>query len=329
MIKPVAVLISDVHYSVPTLKLADAAMRQAITTANELCVPLIVAGDLHDTKANLRGECVNAMLETFSRHRNVIKYVLRGNHDAINEKSKEHSLNFLRNEVILIDIPRQGPCGYLIPYHYDPDELRVYLKTIPKGSTIIMHQGITGSKSGDYIQDKSAILPEDVAGLRVISGHYHARQTISLPDGGQWDYVGNPYTLTYGEANDPPKGFQILMSDGSLKFVPTNLRKHIVVETDVAGLEIYRFTGSRPNKDDLLWVKITDTRENLSALSRKKVSEILNIESFKLDLIPIDTKSQIATKNLTQGSLLDSLIDSLTNTSDDRKVRLKDKWKTL
>ena len=64
---PVAILISDVHYNINTLKLADAAMQMAIDEANKLSVPLIVAGDLHDTKANLRGECVNAMLSTFSK----------------------------------------------------------------------------------------------------------------------------------------------------------------------------------------------------------------------------------------------------------------------
>lgn len=65
--KPEAVLISDIHYNIQTLPLADAAVNMAITKANQLGVPLIVCGDLHDTKANLRGECVNAMLETFSR----------------------------------------------------------------------------------------------------------------------------------------------------------------------------------------------------------------------------------------------------------------------
>ena len=59
---PTAVLISDVHYSLQTLPLADKVMRMAIDKANSLGVPLIVAGDLHDTKANMRAECVNAMI---------------------------------------------------------------------------------------------------------------------------------------------------------------------------------------------------------------------------------------------------------------------------
>src|SRR5882757_6401470 len=98
MSRPTAVLISDVHYNVHTLKLADAAVRMAVAKANELNVPLIVAGDLHDTKANVRGEWINGMRDTFKLVTKVVGwngedikrvYILRGNHDAINEKSAE------------------------------------------------------------------------------------------------------------------------------------------------------------------------------------------------------------------------------------------------
>lgn len=346
MPKPIAVLISDVHYSLPTLQLADAAMRMAIDKANNLKVPLIVCGDLHDTKANLRGECMNAMINTFQQCK-IPPYVLRGNHDSINEKSTEHSLGFL--EAVHYgskdyDCPEEYPelivkTGeyntfihdlnlHFIPYEHDVNELRAYLKAMPKGSTLIMHQGIEGSNSGDYIQDKSAINPQDVAGMRVISGHYHTRQTIKLPGDGIWDYVGNPFTLNYAEANDPPKGYQILMSDGSLEFMPTNLRKHVVFEGTMSSLE-YDMPGLGLT-DDLAWVKIKDKRENL-ILGKAEVAKRLKFQiPFRLDLIPTDSKTQADMRlNLSQGPLLDYLIDSLTNTSDEQKTRLKQTWKDL
>lgn len=325
MSKPTAVLISDVHYSLPTLKLADAAMRMAIAKANELDVPLIVAGDLHDTKANLRGECVNAMIETFELCETGC-IVLRGNHDALNEKSKEHSLNFLIRvgTATVLDAPTKYRGLYLIPYHYDPDELRVYLKTLPTGSTLIMHQGLKSSNSGDYTQDKSAISKDDVSGFRVISGHYHNRQTISLPNGGSWDYIGNPYTLTYGEANDPPKGFQILMEDGALEFIPCNLRSHRVWNMDTT------LGGNFESHDgDLLQIKITGTHEELSNITRARVQKAIGIEHFRLDLIPLDTTTKIIEKPRGNSELLDGLIDSLSNTSESKKARLKELWRAL
>lgn len=335
--KPVAVLISDIHYNINTLPLADAALRQAVNKANELRIPLIIAGDLHDTKANLRGECVTAMIATLDGVKHDC-YILVGNHDRINEKSVYHSLTFLDRpklnvitEIFVAPIAVSDSFIYLIPYHHDPDDLRGNLSRIPKGSTLIMHQGLEGSNMGDYIQDKSAINHEDVENFRVISGHYHARQDIKTGPNGLWSYIGNPYTLGWGEANDPPKGFQILMDDGSLQFVPTNLRKHIVYEQTVEQLYDAFNVPPKVNKGDLLWIKVTGTKEDIQKLTKWDIGETLGYSEsdFRLDLIPLDTITKTAASSIekTQPELLDSFIDSISNTSDDRKVRLKALWR--
>jgi DNA repair exonuclease SbcCD nuclease subunit len=346
--KPKAVLIADVHYSLPTLQLADAAMRQAIVSANTLDIPLIVAGDLHSTKANLRGECVNAMLETFATCK-TLTCIIRGNHDAVNEKSSENSLNFLAKEynaeeeapeILVVNSPRflndlgamQGMSIHLIPYHHDVAQLRSYLNKVDKGSTIIMHQGLQGANLGDYVQDKSAITHDDVKDFRVISGHYHARQDIKTgrPQKGAvglFSYIGNPYTLTFGEANDPAKGYQILMDDGTLQFVPTNLRKHVVIEID-ADKPTPPLTPV--NHEDLVWVKIKGSREELASINKTFVQSRLELPGcFKLDLIPTDSATQAPSqaRTMTKDALLDSLIDSATPGIAQRE-RLKQLWRT-
>lgn len=256
--------------------------------------------------------------------------VIVANHDRINEKSKEHSLEFIRYQARLITEPTYiENIGYILPYYHDPQELRSYLKTLPPKSTIIMHQGLIGSNQGDYIQDKSAITKDDVAGFRVISGHYHQRQTIDLPDGGKWDYIGNPYSLNYGEANDPPKGFQILMDDGSLEFVPTNLRKHIVIDNYISEMVAIPYIHEA---GDLVWFKLRGTKQEIASVTKQLVADNYGIEDgFRLDLIPIDSTTQAPAnkKELNQGELVDALIDSDTNTSDETKTRLKDLWKGL
>ncbi len=342
MSRPIAVLTSDVHYNLQNLPLADAAMRQAIGKANELNVPLVVAGDLHDTKANLRGECIKAMRHTMRKAKHK-PFVLVGNHDKINEKSKDHALHFLGRLVHLIAEPQftnelcvNHKSVWLIPYQSEPNEFIKALAPIDSGSCVIVHQGCQGSKSGDYIQDKSAISSELVSRFRVISGHYHTRQdirTLEHKEGeiGCWSYIGNPYTLTYGEAQDPPKGFQILMSDGALEFVPTNLRKHVVMEVSIPMYDrlLCDWRGRNVRDDDLLWLKFSGTREDLAKVTRERLAAILGMP-FRLDLIPSDTTSDIQqTTSLTQGPLLDSLIEALPNTSDERKLRLKETWKGL
>lgn len=342
-------MISDVHYNLQTLPVADAAMRRAIDVTNDMKVPLVVCGDLHDTKANLRGECVNALLAVFSSL-NTDAYILRGNHDSVNERSEDSSLSFLDREALredgevvcrtVVNRPNffnklgaiDGKSIHLIPYQHDPNAFRAYVKKIDKGSTIIVHQGLTGTAMGDYIQDKSAINPEDVAGFRVISGHYHTRQTRQLPGGGVWNYVGNPYTLSYGEANDPAKGYQILMSDGSLRFVPTNLRKHVVVEInyDLSPTNHPKLPAYAPG--DIVWVKAFGRGETVRQLSKATVAQDLGLLwDFRLDIIPTDSPAQVtrAQQDLSGGSLLDSLIDGLPDSSDERKTRLKSLWKDM
>ena len=306
-------------------------MRLAIVKANSLSVPLIIAGDMHDSKANLRGECVNAIIKTIQECATP-PYILVGNHSRINERAPEHALHFLAPYSNLIDtcLPIPAIKAIAIPYHHDPDELRAYLKKAPKGSTLIMHQGIEGSDGGDYIQDKSAINHEDVAGMRIISGHYHNRQTIDLPEGGRFDYIGNPYTLTYGEAKDLPKGFQVLYNDGSLEFVPTNLRKHIVIEHDLSHGNATMPINANPG--DLIWVKLTGSKEQLASYKKHDVADIFDIEgAFRLDLIPLikNTQKQEVSVSSKPHEILDSLIDSASNTSDNRKIAIKSLWRSL
>lgn len=347
MTKPVAVIINDVHYNINTLEVADKAMRQAINCANDLGVTLVVAGDLHDTKANIRGECVNAMQKTFALA-NTAVFILRGNHDALNEKSSEHSLGFLSAYADIVTAPRKlsdleamfGDPGILIPYHHDPEELKAYLKTLPKGSRLIMHQGVLSSKAGHYIQDKSALSTECFADFRVISGHYHERQDIKCgrPRKGHvglFTYTGNPYTLTFAEANEE-KGFHVLYDDGSLEFKPTNLRKHVTAEIAFEQLDewIGKMVNNHIKPNDILWVKIIGTREQLSTLNKVKVTSTLGLkQDYRLEFLPQTPVSEIGDIDIksisAQPELLDDLIGSLTNVSDEQKKRLQSIWKDL
>ncbi len=344
MIRPIAVLISDVHYDLSTLSVADNAMRQAIDKSNSLEVPLIVAGDLHNSKAQMRAECVNAMLATFAEAHTPV-FILRGNHDSINERSDVSALAFLErwpvedeynsiSPITVVDSPRfindvalNGRSLQLIPYQHDTEAFKACVGQIDKGSLLIVHQGLKEALPGEYIQDKSAVSLKDVVGYRVASGHYHARQTIE-----NWSYLGNPYSLSFGEASDPPKGFSMLMSDGSLEFVPTNLRKHVVVELKPDGSQWHLTESARPVDGDLVWVKVRASALRLSQIEKEELGVQLGIPGpFRLDLIPDiveTTAEQEQVDSLPQGELLDAMIDSLPNDNTE-KNRLKTLWKEL
>ena len=329
MSKPIAVITGDIHYNLQNLELADAATRMAIKTANELQVPFIANGDTTDQKALLRAECVNAMINTFKTAQ-VTPYINIGNHCKINAKSNAHALNFLAPYAIIVDEPSYfDKLGvYIIPYNDDIREIRKFLADILHGQILIMHQGLKSSNSGHYIQDHSALDPRDLIGFRTIMSHYHARQDIKCGDNVA-SLIGSPYTITFGEANDPEKGFHIIYDDGSLEFVPTNLRKHVVynAKLDEAGINIG--SGLNHTPDDLVWVKLSGTSDMLSKWPKDKIADDLCItQDFRLEITTTEKPPSEDIKQ-TQQETLDCVIDTWQNVDTDRKTRLKSLWKQL
>ncbi len=344
MSKAIAVLGSDIHYSISTLALADAATRQMVAKANELNVPLVIAGDLHDTKAHHRAECQEAMLKTFSECREPA-LIMVGNHDRRNERSPEHALHFLKGAAEIIDRPATWDRGRLratmIPYQHDAEDFKAALTRAGSydltNSLVICHQGIIGADMGHYVQDKSAVTKEDVADYRVISGHYHRRQDIKCGRPrkgavGLFSYVGNPYTLSFGEAKDPEKGYQILMDDGTLDFVPTNLRRHTVLEYTASELlhAMYAVKGMELVGDqDLIWVKVRGPSAELGMILKKDVSDWLGRQDFRYDPIRTDVGTEAkVTSKMNPLEAMDAVIDGSPD-QDKQKAELKRLYREL
>ncbi len=332
---PKAVLISDVHVDNPTLEIASQALNLALRRAEELNVPLIIAGDLHNTKALLRGECVNRLLDLLDpAKRHVQVYVLIGNHDLLNEKSSQHSLHFLDGYVNLVANPMwfRDLDMVLIPYSNDAEKLRSFLTEVKPGSTIIMHQGVMGAAMGEYTIDRTSLPPEVFADFRVISGHYHKAQDIKCGRPrkgavGLFTYIGTPYTVTFAEANDGPKGFRILYDDGIVELVPTNLRKHVIREC-----RWDEVLDSIPelNPGDLLWIKVSGPASELEKLNKKQIGNaLLGHQNFKLDKI-YDAAEQLeqSSKQLTDEQVFDNLIDA-SSESVSQKIQLKKLWREV
>lgn len=335
MSKPIAVLTSDIHFNLNTLPLASQALKAALSKAEELQVPLVIAGDLHDTKAIIRAEVMNALIEILEPA-NIDVFILRGNHDQLHEKSEEHGLNYLKPYATIIDSVSwlsRLPEVVFFPYMSNAEFLKTCLSGVmdmPRNEYVgtkpllIMHQGFLGAAMGDYIQDKTSIAPEVVKDFTVISGHYHKHQTI-----GTVTYIGSPFTMSFGEANDGPKGFLILNSDGTFTREILNLRRHIKIETDLDNLYLTKHVDNHPEFDDLVWIKVSGSYSQLQKLDKQEIAARLMIQNFKLDLIPIDSKpTDIQVENLSSGEVFDKLIDN-TSESDEQKIKLKATWKEL
>lgn len=325
---PIAVVISDVHYTLSTLEIADACMRQAIDKAAELKAPLIDCGDITDTKAVIRAEVMNKLLETtsYASQRNVNIFSLVGNHSLVNERSLDaHALGFLPGDYWNL-IERNG--GYLwfnhrlyaIPYQPDPEKFYSIIQKFPKNSIVFAHQGNVGGDTGDYIQDRSAVDPKLLTEWRVFSGHYHQHY-----ENKNWVSIGNPYTLNYGEAKDPEKGFLIVYDDGSYERVLTKQRRHIVLERHYEEVE-----GNLPkcSPDDLVWLKLRGPKSILNSFNKKVAASSLGVKNFKLDLIYHENNTPEVKNNFTNEQILDSLIEGLNDTAVEKQY-LKKLWRSV
>lgn len=338
MSKPVAVLISDIHYNISTLPFADAATRMAVAKANELIVPLVVAGDLHDTKAAHRAECQEAMLNTFAEAR-IDPIILVGNHCRRHEKSPEHALHFLKGIASIVSSPVTWDNGSLtatlIPYQSTPQEFTAALTQSPPGIPIICHQGLLGANMGHYIQDKSAVTRDDVADFRVISGHYHRRQDIKCGRPrkgavGLFSYIGNPFTLTFGESEDPDKGFQILHDNGLLEFVPTNLRRHIIIEGQHhGGVLCLTPLQTPPGAEDLVWIKIKGSSAELAKINKEEFGlKVLGHSNYRLEKILVGGVQTEVKSSWAPAQLMDTLVDNAEEELETR-ASLKKLWREL
>ncbi len=326
MKNPACVAISDIHFNLQTLPVASAALVAAKQAANRLKVPLVIAGDLNDTKAIIRAEVANALIAILETAKTPV-YILEGNHDKVNEKGDAHGLNYLRPYATIVDSASRLELGSLkvtlVPYQNSVDKLRDILVNV-RTKVIIMHQGVMGAQMGDYVVDNTSIDPKELKDFTVYSGHYHRHQCL-----GTVTYLGSPYTITFGEANDGPKGFLIISSDGSFEREILNLRAHRIFERGVSELENGLY--GQFNEGDLLWLKVKGPKSELAKLNKNEVGlRLFGHSNFKLDKIytEADTADIRQLSATHPPDLMDGVIDS-TDESVETKGDLKKLWREI
>ena len=146
------VWISDIHFSLATLDVATACFKQALDLALVNNCPVVVSGDVNDTKAVLRSEVVRAITSTLEKYAAVDVLFLIGNHDLDNERNQNSNclyfLKNVKNAVLVENISFDSEWG-LIPYQNSAEKFRESVKYLEgKVKRIICHQGFFGAKMG-------------------------------------------------------------------------------------------------------------------------------------------------------------------------------------
>lgn len=327
MKQPKCVVLSDNHYKLDSISLADAAFRAAIDKAHELKVPVIDCGDITNDKALLRSEVVTAIINAlkYALEKGVVVYAIVGNHSLINEKGKEHTLQFMEAYCTVISSPCTIAEFNFIPYQSKAEDFISAINQFKKGQVVFGHQGTVGGQLGDYVADPSGIDVDQVAPWTVFLGHLHSHY-----EHGTTISIGSTRTQSFGEANDGPKGFLIVNEDGSYTREILNYRKHVIINCQYSPFsETIKRLGwdqKLPNPSDLVWVKVKAPSQILTKLKKEDLAVFVGHSNFKLDKISIDSKViHIDQKlNLSGEEILDQLIDSKPG-----QEHLKKLWREL
>lgn len=275
--KNLFVAISDIHISLKNLDVSLQVLEQSLKKSRELKIPLVIAGDLNDTKAVMRAEWVTALIELFIDFEDVTIHIIDGNHDLCNKASSQSSLDFLsllKNVFLYHDIVHitfEGVEFGLIPYqNTSKDFLHCLEQMRIRGiKNLICHQGFMGAFLGDYVVDTSSIDPEELKDFTaVLSGHYHKHQHV----GKNIMYFGSPFTVNFGESNQEKFIWLIEGDKGGINPKPilTNVRRHhqMVLEPGYESQNAPVFWDNMTDKD-LLKVVMKGPKE--FALSKPKL----------------------------------------------------------
>ncbi len=207
-----SLVIGDTHFKVTNLDTAEKLfilINEFISSA--LITDLIFLGDIYDTKAIIRSEVQNFLIDKLSELTNKFQklniHILVGNHDFENFQCKNSALSPLKliSRVNVYDkevvIDRGLKCAF-IPFRLTNDEFIDNVSAIgrlndPNIKTIFCHQGLSGFDLGSGMIDIHGVDTSLLSNrFSYIIGHYHAPQ-----DKGNFCYLGTPFSHSFGESN--------------------------------------------------------------------------------------------------------------------------------
>jgi len=206
----------------------------------ERCIQL---GDWYHHRNKLDVATVNASIQgakllgdTFGKE-NV--WVLLGNHDLYYlNRLDVHSLKTIQSFVTVIDSPTETPdgTGIVIPWITDGEMWDRVVDMGDEYDYLFSHLELNGFQVNDQYTMEHGFSHRELRGYnRVLTGHYHSRQTKD-----NITYVGTPYPITMNEANEAHGVYILDTETGELEFVEyTGIRVVSIPYTEIDTIEDY------------------------------------------------------------------------------------------
>lgn len=298
---PCALLINDIHASKDNI----AEFRKNWDEALDLCKSnsiseIIVGGDLWLSRSAQTLSTLMAVREAIlkaTKQYNLNVVLADGNHDKVDleaVKSYNHIFSDYENVEIVGEYTELDYSDALSLWvmSYFPENGSFIERITPiqsklkdKKNVLYIHEGIRGGLATPSDDE----LPSNIFNGfdSVLVGHYHNRTQIH---GTNIEYIGSSRQHNFGE--DEEKGYTILYSDGSTKFIKNEVnQRYKVIEVDVADMNDDFMNMLAEIKTDSRYkvkVRVKCDSAQSSAINKQKLAEA---GANKIELVTEQTEA--------------------------------------
>lgn len=301
-IKPVALLLNDIHVSKDNLHEFHVNWREAVNICKVRNIPdMIIGGDLWLSRSSQTLSTLMAVKTaiTYATNEGISLTIAEGNHCKVDLESylgyshlfSEYPDVYVVDEYTVLEFG-DNLALYIMSYFPEngsfTDRLNNIIKTDFDKSAyniLYIHEGISGALATPNEKELPAKLFKDFN--KVFVGHYHDRCVIKNTN---IEYIGASRQHNFGE--DAEKGYTILYSDGSHEFVKNqnNVRYRVIeVNFDEISQFLYNKLSQIADSFCKIKVKINCDSKQVSSIDKQKF-----IEAGATKVEIITEKTQVA-----------------------------------
>lgn len=255
-------IVGDLHITPKNLDKVEILFN----TIEDMGYPVIILGDVLDTKEIIRGKCLNFIFNKLKDSK--LSYtILVGNHDFFSTACQEHALEVLKvlPNVIVVDYPMIHLDMCFLPYMKDQEAIEAEINKSPN-KVIFIHQSVQGFDYGNgYIAPEGLDFDSLTKCKRIIAGHFHKYQ-----ERGNLTYLGTPFSHTFGESGQAKYIATYQVSTNKLELLETRFPKHITTIIDCDNWDFTSILELDPN--DYHRVVLKGTQELIDQFDKKAYS---------------------------------------------------------
>lgn len=257
-------LLNDIHISKDNIPDFQLNWNEALIVCDQHEIKEIaIGGDLFMSRSAQTLDVLLAVHDAFidAEKRGINITLANGNHDKVNQESErgychvfdQHSNVYVANDYLSVENEDWSFVLFIMPYFIEngsfTDRLRALwqgeeLEYEDKKTILYIHEGINGALAQSSDKELPAKIFESFD--KVLVGHYHNRTKIK---GTNIEYIGSSRQHNFGE--DEEKGYTIIYSDGSHKFVKNQVNiRYKVIDVPFEKVNINLYDLLDENKGD-------------------------------------------------------------------------------